>query len=94
MRCIAPLPLRRLPLHLVVLARVEHDLVRMSGCHARMALGPVVGDCIGKDGASPVKARSRDRSRSGIESYRRRHVIVSQRGVKWNKERTYSSDEF
>lgn len=93
-RCMVPLPLRRLPLNLVVLACVKHDLVRMSGCHARMALGPVVGYCVGKDSTIPVEARSRDRSRSGIESYRRRHIIVRQRLIKQNKGRTYSSDEF
>lgn len=37
------------PPHLFVFAGVQHQLVRVAGCHAGMALIPVIRDCICED---------------------------------------------
>lgn len=68
-------PLRRLPLDLIVLARVQHDLVRMARCHARVTLGPVVRDRVGEDGAGAVEARGGDGAGGRVEGYSRYSAI-------------------
>ncbi len=54
---------------------MQHDLVRMTRRHARMALGPIVGDCVGEDGAGAVEARCGDGAGSWIEGYSRYSAV-------------------
>lgn len=63
------LPLLLLALDFVVLACVQHDLVRVAGGHARMALGPVVRDGIREDRARAVERRARDGTGHRLESW-------------------------
>lgn len=63
------LPLRSLPLNLIVLTRMKHNLVRVSRSHPRMALRPIVRDGIREDGAGTVEACCRHWAWGGFESY-------------------------
>lgn len=47
-------------LSLVLLDRMQHDLVRQVRRVGRVALAPVVRDGVGKDGASAIKGGGRD----------------------------------
>lgn len=66
----APSPLLRLPLDLVVFARVEHELVGVPGRHARVALGPVVRDGVREYRARAVERRARHGAGGGLERCR------------------------
>ena len=68
----AGLPLLRLALDLVVLARVEHELVGVAGRHARVALGPVVRDGVCEDRPGAVERRAGHRARGGLEGCRKK----------------------
>lgn len=46
---------------------MQHNLVRMAAGHARMALGPVVGDGVGEDGAGAVEGGCGDWAGAGVE---------------------------
>ena len=63
------LPLRWPLLDFLVLASVQHDLVRMSGGHARVSFGPVVRNCVSEDVAGSVESSRSDRTGRRVESY-------------------------
>jgi len=54
------LPLRWLPLNLIILTSMEHHFVRMTRCHTRMTFRPVVRDSISKNRAISVETSCRD----------------------------------
>lgn len=62
-----PSPLLWLPLDLIVLARVKHELVGVPGRHAGVALRPVVRNSIREDRARAVERRARHWARGGLE---------------------------
>ena len=80
----AGLPLLRLALDLVVLARVEHELVGVAGRHARVALGPVVRDGVREDRPGAVERRAGHRARGGLEGCkkigRQGSILIGKKG--------------
>ena len=54
-------------LHLLVFARVQHELVRVARRVPRVALRPVIGHRVREDRPRPVERRTRARTRLGVE---------------------------
>ena len=48
---------------------MQHDLVRMSGSHTRVAFGPVVRYCVGEDISGSVKSSCSDGTWGWVEGY-------------------------
>lgn len=62
-------PLRWPLLDFLILASMQHDLVRMSGSHARVAFRPVVRYGIGEDVAASVETSCSDWAGRWVEGY-------------------------